>query len=215
MVKVSLKAVQCSQININKIIIIKKKGNQDAVGFSGSRNEPTTTTKKRAFLFLLLFLVRIFWLVGWLVCLLVCLFGCLFGFVVVRSHLRCRRGRRGRRRRRRNTTLPPDSAPSTCRWPSTSSPFRFLFFFCDSTASRSFFGGWPTPAYSISTTIAGWLLLLLLLLLFGGSSARRNETKNAKRKTKEKRWSGLGHWTGPAGDSTATDGAVKDSLVFL
>ena len=68
-------------------------------------------------------------MVGWLVGLFACLFVCLFGFVVVRSHLRCRRGRRGRRRRRRNTTLPPDSAPSTCRWPSTSSPFRFLFLF--------------------------------------------------------------------------------------
>ena len=85
MVKVSLKAVQCSQININKIIIIKKKGNQDAVGFSGSRNEPTTTTKKRAFLFFLLFLVRIFWLVGWLVGWLVCLFACLFVCLVLSS----------------------------------------------------------------------------------------------------------------------------------
>ena len=140
MVKVSLKAVQCSQINKNKKIIIKKKRKSGRRWIFWLTERTNNNNKKKGFSFFVVVFGSYF-LVGWLVGLFACLFVCLFGFVVVRSHLRCRRGRRGRRRRRRNTTLPPDSAPSTCRWPSTSSPFRFLFFFCDSTASRSFFGG--------------------------------------------------------------------------
>jgi len=83
-VKVSLKAVQCSQINKNKKIIIKKKRKSGRRWIFWLTERTNNNNKKKGFSFFVVVFGSYF-LVGWLVGLFACLFVCLFVWFCRRS----------------------------------------------------------------------------------------------------------------------------------